>query len=103
MLTESIFTPNTVESLEGPIPPHDLPGEIDNDGFNGLVLRAGIDWRDALMLRAYARDDLLQLGVREATAGEGGQPPGKQVQQRVARPQVVAQGPPACRDQGHRQ
>lgn len=29
-------------------------GETDDDGFNGLVLIAGISWREALLLRAYA-------------------------------------------------
>ncbi|WP_405582227.1 NAD-glutamate dehydrogenase [Streptomyces sp. NBC_01190] len=27
----------------------------ENDGFNSLVLRAGLDWRQALVLRAYAK------------------------------------------------
>src|SRR5215207_4935017 len=30
-------------------------GEVENDGFNGLVLRAGLDWRDVTVLRAVAR------------------------------------------------
>ena len=30
-------------------------GDIDNDGFNGLVLRAGLSWRQALLFRAYSR------------------------------------------------
>src|SRR5215217_2967132 len=30
-------------------------GEVENDGFNGLVLRAGLDWRDVTVLRAIAR------------------------------------------------
>jgi glutamate dehydrogenase len=30
-------------------------GEVDNDGFNGLVLRAGLDWRDVTVLRAVGR------------------------------------------------
>jgi glutamate dehydrogenase len=30
-------------------------GEAENDGFNGLVLRAGLDWRDVTVLRAVAR------------------------------------------------
>lgn len=29
--------------------------DIENDGFNALVVRAGIDWRQATMLRAYAK------------------------------------------------
>jgi glutamate dehydrogenase len=30
-------------------------GEIENDGFNGLVLRARLQWRDVTILRAVAR------------------------------------------------
>ena len=30
-------------------------GEIENDGFNRLVLRAELDWREIIMLRAYSR------------------------------------------------
>jgi glutamate dehydrogenase len=30
-------------------------GEVENDGFNGLVLRAGLDWRDVTVVRAVAR------------------------------------------------
>ena len=30
-------------------------GEVENDGFNGLVLRAGLGWRDVTILRAVAR------------------------------------------------
>ncbi|WP_019994710.1 NAD-glutamate dehydrogenase [Aureimonas ureilytica] len=30
-------------------------GRIENDGFNALVFAAGLDWRTANMLRAYAR------------------------------------------------
>ncbi|MDJ0739539.1 MAG: NAD-glutamate dehydrogenase [Gammaproteobacteria bacterium] len=30
-------------------------GAIDNDGFNGLILRAAISWREALVFRAYSR------------------------------------------------
>jgi len=30
-------------------------GDIDNDGFNGLVLRAGLTWKEALLFRAYSR------------------------------------------------
>jgi glutamate dehydrogenase len=37
-------------------------GEVENDGFNGLVLRAGLDWRDVTVLRAVARY-LRQAGV----------------------------------------
>jgi len=31
-----------------------LRGDADNDPFNRLIARSGIDWRDAAMLRAYA-------------------------------------------------
>ncbi|MCU7824526.1 NAD-glutamate dehydrogenase [Kitasatospora sp. DSM 101779] len=30
-------------------------GRAENDGFNGLVLTAGLTWRQAMMLRAYAK------------------------------------------------
>ncbi|GGY97461.1 NAD-glutamate dehydrogenase [Streptomyces nitrosporeus] len=30
-------------------------GEAENDGFNALVLGAGLDWRQAMVLRAYAK------------------------------------------------
>ncbi|QNE77010.1 NAD-glutamate dehydrogenase [Streptomyces finlayi] len=30
-------------------------GEAENDGFNSLVLRAGLNWRQAVVLRAYAK------------------------------------------------
>ncbi|MFD8593211.1 NAD-glutamate dehydrogenase [Streptomyces sp. NPDC059637] len=30
-------------------------GEAENDGFNSLVLRAGLTWRQAMVLRAYAK------------------------------------------------
>ncbi|NMH94809.1 NAD-glutamate dehydrogenase, partial [Pseudonocardia bannensis] len=30
-------------------------GDAETDGFNALVLRAGLDWREAALLRAYAR------------------------------------------------
>ena len=30
-------------------------GEADNDGFNRLVLRAGLAWREIVVLRAYAK------------------------------------------------
>ncbi|MEV6013381.1 NAD-glutamate dehydrogenase [Streptomyces sp. NPDC051976] len=29
--------------------------QAENDGFNSLVLRAGLDWRQAMVLRAYAK------------------------------------------------
>ena len=36
-------------------------GEIENDGFNRLVLRSGLDWRQVVVLRAYYRY-LRQIG-----------------------------------------
>ncbi len=30
-------------------------GEVENDGFNQLVIRAGLDWRETLVLRAYSK------------------------------------------------
>ncbi|MEE8523325.1 MAG: NAD-glutamate dehydrogenase, partial [Thermoanaerobaculia bacterium] len=30
-------------------------GEVENDGFNKLVLRAGLGWRDVVVLRAYCK------------------------------------------------
>lgn len=41
---------------------HIWRGEAENDGFNRLVLVAGIDWRQVAMLRGYAKY-LLQTGV----------------------------------------
>ncbi|PWV64647.1 NAD-glutamate dehydrogenase [Plasticicumulans acidivorans] len=41
---------------------HVWDGRIENDGFNRLVLGAGIDWRDVVMLRAYGKY-LLQTRV----------------------------------------
>jgi glutamate dehydrogenase len=38
-------------------------GEIEDDGFNALVLDAGLTWREAVVLRAYARY-LRQVGAR---------------------------------------
>ncbi|WP_182087242.1 NAD-glutamate dehydrogenase [Aureimonas sp. ME7] len=32
-----------------------IDGRIENDAFNALVLSAGLDWREANLLRAYAR------------------------------------------------
>ncbi|MGB1108962.1 MAG: NAD-glutamate dehydrogenase [Gammaproteobacteria bacterium] len=34
---------------------HIWRGDAENDGFNRLVLRAGLNWRQVAMLRAYAR------------------------------------------------
>ncbi len=37
-------------------------GEVENDGFNRLVLEAGLTWRDVVILRAYCKY-LRQAGV----------------------------------------
>ncbi|MDA5192409.1 NAD-glutamate dehydrogenase [Govanella unica] len=37
-------------------------GRAENDGFNSMVLRAGLQWREVVVLRAYARY-LRQLGL----------------------------------------
>ena len=37
-------------------------GEVENDGFNRLVLRAGLEWREIVILRAYCKY-LRQAGV----------------------------------------
>ncbi len=37
-------------------------GDVENDGFNRLVLGAGLNWRETVMLRAYAKY-LLQLRI----------------------------------------
>jgi len=37
-------------------------GDAELDGFNGLIVRAGLDWREVTMLRAVARY-LRQLGI----------------------------------------
>lgn len=37
-------------------------GEAEQDGFNGLILGAGLDWREVMMLRAVARY-LRQAGI----------------------------------------
>ena len=39
-----------------------LNGEIENDGFNRLVLAAGMDWRQVALVRCYAKY-LMQLGL----------------------------------------
>jgi glutamate dehydrogenase len=37
-------------------------GQAENDGFNQLVLRAGLNWRQVMVLRAYCKY-LLQIGI----------------------------------------
>ncbi|MZR23960.1 NAD-glutamate dehydrogenase [Sneathiella chungangensis] len=37
-------------------------GNMENDGFNRLVMRAGLDWRNIVVLRAYAKY-LRQAGI----------------------------------------
>ena len=41
---------------------HALTGESENDGFNALILQAGLDWRQVTLVRCYAKY-LLQLGI----------------------------------------
>ncbi len=40
-----------------------LAGQADNDGFNGFVVSAGLDWRQAALLRALCKY-ILQTGIR---------------------------------------
>jgi len=42
-------------------------GEAENDGFNRLVLKAGLDWRQVAVLRAYAKY-LRQAGIAHGQA-----------------------------------
>ena len=44
-----------------------LAGEADNDGFNGFVVSAGLDWRQAAVLRAFCKY-ILQTGIRYSQA-----------------------------------
>ncbi len=37
-------------------------GEVENDGFNRLILDAKLDWRQTVLIRSYAKY-LLQLGI----------------------------------------
>ncbi len=39
-----------------------LAGEAENDGFNQLILAAGLDWRQTALIRCYAKY-LTQLGI----------------------------------------
>ncbi len=41
---------------------HALQGDTENDGFNKLILRAGLDWRQTSLVRCYAKY-LQQLGI----------------------------------------
>ncbi|MGB5345051.1 MAG: NAD-glutamate dehydrogenase [Woeseia sp.] len=41
---------------------HALTGDAENDGFNRLILGAGLDWRQVTLIRCYAKF-LLQLGL----------------------------------------
>ncbi len=42
---------------------HIWKGEVENDGFNRLILSAELSWREVVMLRAYSRY-LKQIGVQ---------------------------------------
>ena len=48
-------------------------GEVENDGFNRLVLRARLTWRQVTMLRAYAKY-LRQTGYHLQPGLHGGHP-----------------------------
>ena len=39
-----------------------LDGDAENDGLNRLIVAAGLDWREVILLRCYAKH-ILQLGV----------------------------------------
>jgi len=39
-----------------------LAGKVENDGFNRLILSAGLNWREIALIRCYAKY-LLQLGI----------------------------------------
>ena len=40
-----------------------LRGDAENDGFNGLVVSAGLHWREAALVRAFCKY-ILQTGIR---------------------------------------
>ena len=44
-----------------------LRGDVENDGFNALVVDAGLDWRQVVVLRAYCKY-LLQGGAKFSQA-----------------------------------
>ncbi len=44
-----------------------LRGDAENDGFNGFVLRARFDWREAMLLRAFCKY-IVQTGLRYSQA-----------------------------------
>jgi glutamate dehydrogenase len=44
-----------------------LRGEAENDSFNSFVISAGLDWRQAVLLRAFCKY-LLQTGLRYSQA-----------------------------------
>ena len=50
--TTSATTP--ASASRRPSPPSG-PAQAENDGFNSLVLGAGLNWRQAMVLRAYAK------------------------------------------------
>jgi len=41
---------------------HIWSGDVENDGFNRLILAAGLDWQEVVVLRSYSKY-LLQIGV----------------------------------------
>jgi glutamate dehydrogenase len=44
-----------------------LRGEAENDSFNAFVISAGLDWREAVLLRAFCKY-ILQTGLRYSQA-----------------------------------
>ena len=49
------FDPDRIEGIFRDAFARVWSGEVENDGFNRLVLRAGIGWREIVVLRAYCK------------------------------------------------
>ena len=49
------FDPDRIEGIFRDAFARIWSGEVENDGFNRLVLRAGIGWREIVVLRAYCK------------------------------------------------
>ncbi len=49
------FDPNRIDGIFRDAFARIWSGEVENDGFNRLVLRAGIGWREIVVLRAYCK------------------------------------------------
>jgi glutamate dehydrogenase len=56
------ISPGKVNQLFQDAFEHTWIGRVENDGFNRLILKAGLDWRQAALLRALCRY-LLQTGL----------------------------------------